>query len=115
MPSSHLILCRPLLLLPPIPPSIKVFYIPRIGSAPAQLGFSGGSDRQEFAHSAGDLGLIPGSERSPGEGHGNPLQYSWPGEFLGQRSLVGYSPWGHKESDMTERPNTKHLTNDNIF
>ena len=26
-----------------------------------------------------------------------------PGEFHGQRSLVGYSPWGHKESDMTER------------
>ena len=26
----------------------------------------------------------------------------WPGEFHGQRSLAGYSPWGHKESDMTE-------------
>ena len=29
-----------------------------------------------------------------------------PGEFHGQRSLVGYSPWGHKESDMTERLGT---------
>ena len=38
-----------------------------------------------------------------------------PGEFLGQRSLVGYRPWGHKESDTTEQPNTKHLTNDDIF
>ena len=28
-----------------------------------------------------------------------------PGEFHGQRSLVGCSPWGHKESDMTECPN----------
>ena len=27
----------------------------------------------------------------------------WPGEFHGQRSLVGYNPWGHKESDMTEQ------------
>ena len=30
------------------------------------------------------------------------LQYSWPGEFHGQRSLAGYSPWGRKESDTTE-------------
>ena len=36
----------------------------------------GGSDGKEFSCNAGDLGLIPGSGRSPGEGHGNPLQYS---------------------------------------
>ena len=55
-----------------------------------------------------DVGLIPGSERSPGRGHGNPLQYSFfftplflPGELHGQRSLLGYSPWGHKEPDTT--------------
>ena len=48
-----------------------------------------------------DMSLIPES-RSPGGGHGNPLQYSWLEEFLGQRSLEGYSPWGHKESDKTE-------------
>ena len=46
-----------------------------------------------------DAGLIPGSGRSPGEGNGNPLQYSCLGESHGERSLVGYSPWGHKESD----------------
>ena len=39
-------------------------------------GFSGGSDAQESAYSAGDLGSIPGLGRAPGEGHGNPLQYS---------------------------------------
>ena len=49
-----------------------------------------------------DSGLIPGSGRSPGEGNGNPLWYFLPGKFHGQRSLVGYSPWGHKESDTTE-------------
>ena len=38
--------------------------------------FSGGSDIKESAHNAGDLGLIPGLERSPREGNGNPLQYS---------------------------------------
>ena len=40
------------------------------------LGFSGGSDSKESAYSAGDPGLIPGSERSPGEGYGYPLQYT---------------------------------------
>ena len=50
----------------------------------------------------GDLGSIPGSGRSPGVGNDNPLQYFLPGKSRGQRSLVGYSPWGHKESDTTE-------------
>ena len=40
------------------------------------LGFPGDSDCKEFACSAGDLGSIPGSGRSPGEGNGNPFQYS---------------------------------------
>jgi len=39
-------------------------------------GFPGGSDSKEFACNVGDLGLIPGWGRSPGGGHGNPLQYS---------------------------------------
>ena len=40
------------------------------------LGFPDGSDGKESACNSGDLGLIPGSETSPGEGNGNPLQYS---------------------------------------
>ena len=39
-------------------------------------GFPGGSDGKEFACNAGDQGSIPGLGRSPGEGNGNPLQYS---------------------------------------
>ena len=39
---------------------------------------------------------------SIGERNGNPLQCSWLENQNGQRSLMGYSPWGHKESDMTE-------------
>ena len=54
------------------------------------------------AGDTGDTGLVPGLGTSPGVGNGNPLQYSCLGEFHGQRSLAGYSPWGHKESDMTE-------------
>ena len=40
------------------------------------MGFPGGSEVKTSACNAGDLGLIPGSGRSPGEGNGNPLQYS---------------------------------------
>ena len=69
------------------------------------LDFLGGSVVKNLPTNAGDAtdaGSIPGSGRSPGGGNGNPLQYSCLGEFHGQRSLAGYSPWGHKESDMTE-------------
>ena len=54
-----------------------------------------------------DSGLIPGSGRSPGGGNGNPFQYSCLENPQGQRSLVGYSPWGHKQLDMTEHSTSK--------
>ena len=58
--------------------------------------------RKELACNIGDPGSIPGQERAPGGGHGNPVQYSCLENPHGQRSLVGYRPQGHKESDMTE-------------
>ena len=67
------------------------------------MGFPGGSDGKESAWNAGDLNSIPGLLRYTGEGNGTLLQYSLPGESHGQRSLANYSPWGHKESDMTEQ------------
>ena len=66
------------------------------------LSFPGDSDGKESACYLGDPGSIPSSGRSPGEGHGQPTPGFLPGESHGQRSLAGYSPWGHKESDMTE-------------
>ena len=51
----------------------------------------------------GDTGSIPGLGRSPGVEHGIPLQYSCLENPHEQRSLVGYSPWGCKESDTTEQ------------
>ena len=63
----------------------------------------GGSDGKAFAYNAGDLGSIRGSGKSPGEGNGSPLQYSCLENPHYQRSLEGYSPWGCKELDMTER------------
>ena len=68
------------------------------------MNFPGGSDGKASAYNAGDPGSIPGLGRSPGKGNGNPLQYSFlPGKFHGWKSLVGYSPWGCKESDTTEQ------------
>ena len=70
------------------------------------LGFPGGSDGKESASNGGDLGSVPGWGRSPGGGHGNPLQDSCLENPHGQRSLAGCSPWGHKESDMIDRLST---------
>ena len=66
------------------------------------MGFPGGSDSKKSACNVGNLGLILRLGRSPGGGQGNPLQYSCLENPSGQRSLVGYSPRGHKESDTTE-------------
>ena len=60
-----------------------------------------GSDGKASAYNAGDPGSIPGSGRSPGEGNGIPVFL--PGKPHGQRNLVGYRPWGRKESDMIEQ------------
>ena len=49
-----------------------------------------------------DVGSIPGLGRSPEGGHGNPTPASLPGESHGQRNLVGCSPYGCKELDLTE-------------
>ena len=54
------------------------------------------------AGTTGDMGSIPGWGRSLGGGQGNPLQYSCLENPHAQRTLVGYSPWGRKESDTTE-------------
>ena len=62
------------------------------------LSFSGGSDSKESTCNAGDLDSVPGLGRSPGGGHGNPLQYSCLEDPYGQRNLAGYSPWGLKEA-----------------
>ena len=63
-------------------------------------GFPGGSDSKESACETGDLGLIPGLGRSPGEGNGYHSSLAW--RIHGQMSLVGCSPLSCKESDTTE-------------
>ena len=78
-------------------------------STPVFLGFPGGSDSKESSCNEGDLGLIPGLGRSLGGGHGSPLQYSCLENPHEPRSLVGYSPWGCKESDLTEQLGIQHM------
>ena len=65
--------------------------------------FPGGSDSKASAYNVGDPGSVPGSGRFPREGNGKPTPVFLPGKFHGWRSLVGYCPWGRKESDTTER------------
>ena len=64
------------------------------------LSFPGGSDGKGSAYHAGDLGLIHGSGRSPGEGNGYGTPIFLSGEPNGHRSLTGYSPWHLKELDI---------------
>ena len=71
--------------------------------------FPGGSEVKASAYNVGDLGSIPSLGRSPGEGHGDPLQYSCLENPHGQRSVVGYNLWGHNDLDMTERLSTAHI------
>ena len=70
------------------------------------IDFPGGSDGQVSACNAGDLGSIPGSYpwvgKIPWRRKWQPTPVLLPGRSHGQRSLVGYSPWGHKELDTTK-------------
>ena len=58
-----------------------------------------------------DSGSIPGSGRFPWSRKWELTPVFLPGKFHGQRSIVGYSSWGHKESDTTEREHTHAHTN----
>ena len=64
------------------------------------LDFLGGSDGKASVYNAGDLGSTPGSGRFPGEGNGNPLQYSCLENLMDGGA---WCPWGRKELDTTER------------
>ena len=69
------------------------------------MDFPGGLDSKASAYNEGDPGSILELGRSPGEGNDIPTPVFLPGKSHGRRSLVGYSPWGHKErtrlSDFT--------------
>ena len=73
-------------------------------------GFPGsGSVVKNLPASSGDVGSTLGQE-DPCRRKGQPTEVFLPGKSHGQRSLVGYSPWGLKESDMTEQLNNNSVT-----
>ena len=81
------------------------FFILKIGIITVpRASQGGGSVVKNLPATAGDGGSIPGSGRSPGEGNGSPLQYFHLENPTHRGILVGYSPWGRKECDRTERP-----------
>ena len=61
-----------------------------------RMGFPGGSDNKEFACNEGNLGSIPRLGRFPWRREWLPTPVFLPEEMHGQRSLVDYSPWGHR-------------------
>ena len=70
------------------------------------MGFPGDTSGKESTCNTGDTGLIPGSGRSPGGGHGNPLQYSCLENSMDRGARWATVQRAAKESDMTEV--TKH-------
>ena len=69
---------------------------------PPWLGLAGGSDGKDSVCNLGDRGVQPLGWADPWRREWKPTPVFLPGESHGQRSLAGYSPWGHKESDPTE-------------
>jgi len=67
------------------------------------LGFPGGSDNKESIYNAGDPGSVLGLERSPGEGNGNPLQYSCLGNLMDRGDWWATVHGVTKSWDMTEQ------------
>ena len=84
------------------------FKVLKCSQSSSNTSFLDGSAVKNLPAMAGNA--TPGWRRSPGEGNGNPLQYSCLEKSQGQRSLVGYTPWGHKELDTTEQLSTKSST-----
>ena len=79
------------------------------------IGFPGSSLVKNAPANAGDVGSMLESGKSPGGGNGNLIQYSCPEKSHGQRSLAGYGPRDHKESDMTERLNHDNTDQIDIY
>ena len=83
--------------------------IPGLGRSPEKgwasvfMGFSGGSDSKESTCNVRGPGFDLWVGKIPWRREMLPASVFWPREFHGQRSLAGYSPWGRKELDMSER------------
>ena len=77
--------------------------------------FSGDSVGKESTCNTGDLGSMPGLGKSPGGGHGNPLQHSCLENPHEQRRLAGCSPWGCTELNTTKQVSIAQTYTHNII
>ena len=96
------------------PFSLQVHFnliLPFLPPAKWNQDFLGGSDGNESACQAGDPGSIPGSGRFPWRRDWQPTPVFSPGDSHGWKNLMGYSPWGCKESDKTEQLTFSHSLN----
>jgi len=83
---------------------LSIQHVPIFTSLYRPWDFPGGSDGKASAYNVGDQGSVPGLKRFPGEGNGNPLQYSClENPMDGGAWWTAYSPWDCKESDTTEQ------------
>ena len=73
------------------------------------LSFPGGSDGKESAYNTGDLGVIPGLGRSPGEGNGYSLQYSCLENSMDRGAWLATVHGVTKELNMTEQLNKNKI------
>ena len=104
--NSRALTCLPF--WPALPPAFHRRMQTCQGEKGGARGFPGGSDGGESACNVGDQGSIPGWGRSPWRREWQPIPVFLPGEFHEERSVAGYSPWGCKESDTTERLTHTH-------
>ena len=89
-----------------------------INSSHFTSSFPGGAVVKNLPANAGDkrdIGLIPGSGRSPGEGNGNLLHYSWLENPIDRGAWQGYSPQGHKRLVHNFVTKQQHLVKDRDF
>ena len=89
-----------------------IIYVPGLTRFTLVAEFTQVKNSPEDAGDTRHVGLIPGLGRSPGEGHGNTVQYSCLENPHGQRSLAGYSSWGHKQLDTIKCAHTHPAKNE---
>ena len=109
-PHFHQTLSHTFLTIHPDQKILLMYFFPNWQQVQTIQGLPWWLSGEESACQEGDVGSIPGLGRTPGKGNGNPLTPVFlPEKSHGQRSLVGYSPWGHKTVGHDSINNNRQL------